>query len=78
MSEVARLPVRGGEPRTHVTLSVEDLGAQLADAEDAGFSKALDVLKIWGLERLPYLELCEGSNELRARLYAAYLKKRYA
>ena len=77
MSEVARLPTRG-DPRTHVTLSVDELGAKLADAEDAGFRKALDVLKIWGLARLPYLELCEGSNDIRARLYAAYLKKQYA
>lgn len=58
-----------------ITLSLEDWAEQLATAEDIGFIRALDVLKVSDQLRWTLQHEHNTMHTLRARLYEASERK---
>jgi len=74
MSEVATLPV-SGEPRTHITLSVEALAERLALAEEVGFSSGLIAADLPDHLRIETMMGRREEYARRVRLFVAQLSR---
>ncbi len=71
---VATLPVTG-EPRTHITMSVEALAERLALAEESGFNFGLCVAELPDRIRYEHMQTRREEFDRKVRLYIAQLSK---